>query len=102
VGTGAADFGGLVGAFHIDPNRGGVALTRDRSGNWLTNGGDQRAACRSGNPLLQQKAPSQSTSYTAQPRFAGPLTAFEKLWITAPSRARATYNPAAPRRTFPQ
>ena len=103
----AADFGGLVGAFHgLSRSRcPAVGLSWSRPGRFHAARdvrGDMRGAELSGNRLLHQKPPSQSMTYHVWPDGAKGLTRGPNLWITTSLRPTAPYNPSAPTRTFPQ
>jgi hypothetical protein len=69
VGAGAANFGGLVGAFH------------DLASKYLGIC-DPTQLKAPGNPLLHQKPPAQSMTYTVAHGLGGLLTFRFNLWIT--------------------
>jgi len=106
----ASDFGGLVGAFHdLSSCRGARSrLPADRTRPATMDGvsGPRRLealiTAPSGNPVLDQNLPCQSTTCTADPRCDGVVEHGNELWITFVSGADQRTIWPLPRRTFPQ
>jgi len=123
VGAGAANFGGLVGAFHEEvlgrhgrPWPASVMRGNLEWGMPAFGLAQRLRACgarprgrvagktrrTAGNPVLHQKHPYPSMTYTGRAGAWGALTRGLKLWITTSSPVLATYNSLPPRPSFPQ
>jgi hypothetical protein len=82
VRAGAADFRGLVGAFHGRSSEAERESVRPRRAGWCEGAQSPTRQPASGNPLLQQKCPSRSTTCpcVCPRRLCQPC--LPDLWIT--------------------